>query len=225
MSDSRHKENVEAGKAPKPVSAQPAINPQKGRKPGTPEKQTEPGGKTWPIWLLSALVVLALAGFVWILASQLFLNPQVREANQETRTTSAEEGSAPLSIIPEESTGVTILEKQPETGNEGQATGLAPVAQGADIASGFAMDLGAADSFLELSRRFAAIADLNGPENFQRLEPRAVLRDTVNGLEAHLLVGPFETQKEASEACAILVLDEAMPCGTATFEGELIPRN
>ena len=86
------------------------------------------------------------------------------------------------------------------------------------------MDLGAADSFIDLTRRFATIVAENGENNFLRLEPRAVLRETVNGLEARLLVGPFDSEAEAAEACEVLILREGVVCTAQPFEGELIAR-
>lgn len=250
MSDSRAKENVEADKAGKPDADKTAavsekareVDPKGGREgtsgPQGKAAQSERKGKTWPIWLLVAALVTALAGFAWVLASQLFFTPvsnqqEARAPGSDQNVNAAgqqgeQDDGKPISILPEkngEDFGVTILQKQPETDDEGKPVTLAPIAQGADIASGFAMDLGAADSYLELSRRFADIANVNGPENFRRLEPRAVLRETVTGLEARLLVGPFETRKEATEACAILVLDASLECLPTEFEGELIPRD
>ena len=229
MSDSRPKENVEAGKAQKPVSAESTPIPENRPKSGMPDNTPEIKGKTWPVWLLGTVLVAAIAGFGWVLASQLFFGPSGEKATTApattTTTASSPSDDAPLSIIPADEEGVTVLEKQSGPANTDQTAGLAPVAQGADIATGFAMDLGSARSFLDLSRRFANIAAVNGPENFQRLEPRAILRDTVTGLEARLLIGPFETRNEAFEACAILVLDITIKCEPAPFEGELIPRN
>ncbi len=246
MSNSRAKENVEAEQAQKPVAGKGVPNsgqmPKKAPPTGPENQNNLPDrkGKTWPIWLLSAILVAALAGFAWVLASQLLFAPASKqEANRAPGILVNRNGNPasdpgensdrkPLSILPDKignDIGVTILQKQPETDDEGKPVTLAPIAQGADIASGFAMDLGAANSFLELSRRFADIAAVNGPENFRRLEPRAILRETVSGLEARLLVGPFETRKEAGEACAILVLDAALECLPADFEGELIPRD
>lgn len=130
----------------------------------------------------------------------------------------------PLSILPPAPDGVTVIEKQAENAAIDASLPVAPVAQGADLARGYAMDLGGAMSFLDLSRRFSAITEANGPENFQRLEPRAVLKETMAGLEARLLIGPFETETAAREACEVLILDEPIDCRPTLFEGELIAR-
>ncbi len=172
--------------------------------------------------------MMALGGFAWVIGQQ-WMNDQAqetgaRQAPESELTASGTDPGAPISLLPREPGGVTILEKQAEPPGENNMAALAPVAQGAEAASGFAMDLGNADSFLELTRRFVSIAEINGAENFLRLEPRAVLRETVDGLEARLLVGPFRTQSAAEDACSVLILDPDTPCLAAPFEGELIPR-
>lgn len=194
-------------------------------------------GKTrndkWLFRLLAVLVLLALGGFAYVLVNQWpGTEKQITNDNAgQPATGGRQSDDAPLSLLPDEPQGVTIIEKQadlPETDTAVNGTTLpnpaAPIAQGAEVASGFAMDLGSADAFLELSRRFAAISETNGPENFQRLEPRAILRDTVSGLEARLLVGPFQTEDAARDACSVLILDPGMECSPAPFAGELIPR-
>lgn len=148
------------------------------------------------------------------------------QAPVDTATAPAQDGAQegePVSLLPAEPEGVTILEKRAETG--GATITLAPVAAGAQLASGHAMDLGSALSFQELTARFSEIAQTNGPENFQRLEPRAILRDTAEGLEARLLVGPFDNEQDAGEACEVLILPRGVTCRPAPFEGELIPRD
>jgi len=173
--------------------------------------------------VLGVAILLALVVFGWVVTSQMLhgRNGQLPASTSDPLTDA--DSDQPISILPGEPAGITLWEKQPETSNQ-PVIQLAPVAQGADVATGFAMDLGPADSFLELSRRFAGITLDNGPENFQRLEPRAVLRDTITGLEARLLVGPFTDETEAAEACAILLLPQGVECRPAVFEGELIAR-
>lgn len=194
-----------------------------------PKANASKRNANWALWLLAMLVLLALGGFAYVILNQLNSdtgNVQVTDVRESDSDTG--QSGTPISILPEQPAGVTVIEKQPETGAGNSQASIsaptAPIAQGANLARGFAMDLGAADAFLELSQRFANIAEVNGQENFVRLEPRAVLRDTLSGLEARLLVGPFETENAAGEACSVLILDPEIECSVAPFEGELIPR-
>lgn len=172
--------------------------------------------------LLAVLAILGLLAFAGVIASQLLEKTSIYKdtSRQETENTSNE----PISIIPIKPDGITILEKQPELTTTSPQIALAPIAQGSEIASGFAMDLGASDSFFDLTRRFVDLSAANGVENFQRLEPRAVLRETVTGLEARLLIGPFETEPQAKEACNVLILPEGETCIAVIFQGDLIAR-
>lgn len=92
------------------------------------------------------------------------------------------------------------------------------------LTEGFAMQLGSAKTVLELSHRFNRIAADNNPKNFERLQPRAIFAETVSGLQAFLLVGPFDNEKDVLEACEVLILNEAVECKPRLFEGEAIPR-
>ncbi len=172
--------------------------------------------------LLAVLAILGLLAFAGVIASQLLEKTSISKdtSRQETENTSNE----PISILPNKPDGITILEKQPDLTTTSPQIALAPIAQGSEIASGFAMDLGASDSFFDLTRRFVDLAAANGVENFQRLEPRAVLRETVTGLEARLLIGPFETEQQAKEACNVLILPEGETCIAVIFQGDLIAR-
>jgi len=227
MSDSPHKENTpndlpkskDLGTKPQKAALGKNADPIKANTPLEPKKSQLP----LPIFILSILVLIGLIGFAAVAAMQWVGKQDGDQASLKDQT-SAQSDTAPVSILPVEPEGVTILEKQPELAQEDASAPIAPVAQGADIATGFAMDIGAADSFLELSRRFAETVLANGEENFQRLEPRAVLRETITGLEARLLIGPFETEAAAKEACNVLVLSEETTCMPSRFEGELIAR-
>lgn len=172
------------------------------------------------VWILGILALTALVVFALVAGYLLLNNPKQGKIPEQ-----AEQKSDPVSILPAAPEGTTILQKQPELEVESPQTAFAPIAQGADIASGFAMDLGSAGSFQELSTRFGNIVEANGPDNFQRLEPRAVLRETLTGLEARLMVGPFDTEKEAVEACKVLILQDGQTCTATEFDGEIIPRN
>jgi hypothetical protein len=136
----------------------------------------------------------------------------------------------PVSILPKEPAGTTIIVKQPEapaaTQPEAKPADLpaAPVASGSQMGSGYSMDLGAALSFTELSRRFGEIARANQEIPFDALEPRATLKDTAQGLEARLVVGPFATEAEARQTCEQIALPAGIECRPAPFEGELISR-
>ena len=89
---------------------------------------------------------------------------------------------------------------------------------------GYGIELGAARSFGELSRRFAQIADANQEAAFDQLEPRATLADTPDGLEARLLVGPFATVDDAETTCGQLALPAGISCRPVGFAGEVIAR-
>ena len=85
--------------------------------------------------------------------------------------------------------------------------------------------LGSAQSFTELSRRFGEIARANQEIPFDTLEPRATLKDTAQGLEARLVVGPFASEAEARKRiCDQIALPAGVECRPAPFEGELIAR-
>ena len=171
------------------------------------------------------MAVLGLVIFAAVIGNQLLRGNSSKETTQLAgKPANTENSNQPVSILPAKPDGITIVEKQPETPDPSAPVALAPIAQGSDIATGFAMDMGPADSYLELSRRFAELANLNGVENFQRLEPRAVLRETVTGLEARLLIGPFDTEKQADEACSVLVLPDEASCNAVLFQGDLISR-
>ncbi|MFZ1814513.1 MAG: SPOR domain-containing protein [Rhizobiaceae bacterium] len=132
--------------------------------------------------------------------------------------------NAPISILPRQPDGITIAIKQPAAENLTAQLIAPPVAEGLDQARGYAVDLGSALSFAELSTRFAEIAANNAEAGLDQLEPRATLSDTVNGLEARLLVGPFASGEEALEACARIALPAGIECKAVEFRGELIAR-
>ena len=228
MSDSPDKENntTENG------SEAPQMAPPQAPRNATSKRPVTSGRARIPLpfTILIILLVSGVALFAILFALQFFYTRNLGETVPAAVGGSGREGQsgkddgAPVSILPEAPGGVTVLEKQPETDSPGTVVPSAPIAQGAGIATGFAMDLGAADSFIDLTRRFATIVAENGENNFLRLEPRAVLRETVNGLEARLLVGPFDSEAEAAEACEVLILREGVVCTAQPFEGELIAR-
>lgn len=238
MSDSHRDENSSQDASAAPGQGtdgqeKPAVVPadEPVRRVDVAPAEEPPAGRGFTRLAFTVLVILLVAGlalFATLIAMQVMNAgrniepPKILSGDSKDgrNDTGSEE---PLSILPSEPGGVTILEKQAELEPAPPAI-AAPVAAGAGVATGFAMDVGAADSFLELTRRFATIVEENGSSNFNRLEPRAVLRETINGLEARLLIGPFETEKEAGEACAVLILEAPNACVTAPFEGELISR-
>ncbi len=187
-----------------------------------------PPRRIWPVAMLALL-----AGFVFMSAVILTLLPMLRPEKQAERIEPApanpalsQDTGAPVSILPPQPEGVTVLVKQPEETPAGEDAPLlqAPVAGGSQTAKGFAIDLGAADSFSDLSQRFGEIALSNQEVPFDVLEPRATLRETAAGLEARLLVGPFQSLEEAQAACASIALPAGIECRAEPFEGELIAR-
>ena len=113
--------------------------------------------------------------------------------------------------------GITVLTRKPY---EPRVT--ASVAAEPELA--YALELGAAKSFNELSARFATIANQNAESGMDRLEPHATLVETANGLEARLLVGPVATSVEAQATCASLALPQGVTCRVVPFSGERIAR-
>jgi hypothetical protein len=132
----------------------------------------------------------------------------------------------PVSILPQEPEGTTVMVKQPdqEQADRPEPASAAPVATGSQVANGYSIDLGSAQSFTQLSRRFGEIARANQEIPFDTLEPRATLKDTAQGLEARLVVGPFPTEADARSACDQIALPAGVECRPAPFEGELISR-
>ena len=119
--------------------------------------------------------------------------------------------------------GVTILTRSDFSSNQLQNSTDAPTAQGADVAHDFGIFLGKAQAFATLSARFGRIAKLNA-DLFHRLEPRALIVESENGLSALLLAGPFKSEHEAKKACDIINIPISIHCGTQMFDGELIAR-
>jgi hypothetical protein len=159
--------------------------------------------------VLAAIVLLflALAGvvltFAYVQFEQKVVEPAGPGSADPGGVTVAVKQNDPEKIAPE------ILEKHQAQTKE---------------VPGFAINLGSAQSFSELSRRFAEIAAQNAELQFDRLEPRATLTETIDGLEAQLLVGPFETLQLAEQACASIALPSGVDCSAAKFAGDLIAR-
>lgn len=167
--------------------------------------------------------VLACIGLVYF-ATILFDEYKNNDVSMTKETTTPNiETSEPMSILPVEPEGITVLEKQAEL-EVGSNNTTVPIAAPSQIVSGYAMEVGTALSFSELSRKFSQIVTANGIKNFNSLEPRAVLSETINGLQAKLLIGPFKDEASAGEACEVLILSDGTVCNTQIFEGELIAR-
>jgi hypothetical protein len=150
-----------------------------------------------------------------------------------TQPTNEQTGTTP-------SEGLTVLARHPQ--EKPVPANVAPVQQAAAIDDppppepapvpapvtagelGYAIELGGARSFSELSKRFAQIADANQEIDFDRMEPRVTLSDTAAGVEARLLVGPFDSLVEAEETCAQIALPAGVGCQPAAFAGEVIAR-
>lgn len=130
--------------------------------------------------------------------------------------------------------GVTVLpriqeDQQTDANSTQQAAAIdePPSNQAQPVTAGelgYAIELGGARSFSELSRRFAAIAEANQEIAFDRMEPRVTLADTAAGVEALLLVGPFDSLVEAEETCAQIALPAGIGCRPTGFAGEVIAR-
>jgi hypothetical protein len=131
------------------------------------------------------------------------------------------EGVTVLPRIREEKEAAAAPVQQAAAIDEPPATQAQPVTAGE---LGYAIELGGARSFGELSKRFAAIAEANQEIAFDRMEPRVTLADTAAGVEARLLVGPFDSLVDAEETCAQIALPAGIGCRPTGFAGEVIAR-
>ena len=96
------------------------------------------------------------------------------------------------------------------------ASGSAPEVFGAMLVAGDRLDdLSAA--FSNLKRR--------SPDVFASLEPRFVLIENEDALEARLLTGPFDTAQAVSRFCQHVKLNFTLACAPAPFGGEPLPRS
>lgn len=184
-------------------------------RPAAPERAARPRSK--PGWVVRLALVTGLVACAFVLiglVGWLFLADD---------NAGGPANASPIPLTPQSAVvsndGVTVVTRE-QTGTPSAA----PVAQGADRPDGFAIELGAALSFGELSARFARIAGQNAEAEFDRLEPRATLKDTETGLEARLLVGPFGNSGAAEATCSTLALPAGINCRVVPFEGELISR-
>ena len=159
-----------------------------------------------------AVVTFLLTATIVVLVARLAVTPG----------SNADQG--PLPLLPREPDGVTIVSKQVDTNAITLPGADAPLAAGPDIADGYAIELGSALSFAELSARFAQLAAQNAEAGLDQLEPRATLVETSTGLEAILLVGPYKTEEAAAEACLNIALPQGIECKASRFKGELISR-
>ncbi|MGI9401378.1 MAG: hypothetical protein ACR2O0_09005 [Rhizobiaceae bacterium] len=129
-----------------------------------------------------------------------------------------------ISVLPREPEGVTVLNKRDEARLTAEPAIAIPEAEESTTATGFGISLGSAASFSALSKRFAEITETNAEMLLDQLEPRATLKDTENGLEAQLMIGPFDTLIDAQQACTSIALPSNIICIAEKFEGELIER-
>lgn len=217
MSDSQAKENISEKQSAKKIISDPI------------SKRTKFSTSHIPkiAYVIGAIAVIGLVWFALLLYGE--LNTTQNNNKTSSDRVSGESNTAgntnigPTSILPAAPEGVTIIEKQKELAAN-IPTPKISVTSGAVAGNGFAMELGSALSFAELTTRFSTILKDNGVENFNKLEPRAVLTETVDGLIAKLLIGPFENEQLAIEGCEVLVLSIDVVCKTSRFEGELIAR-
>ena len=190
--------------------------PGKDSKKNAPASPSKAAGMTIAAGLL--IFCIAAAGtLVYLFRAP--LNTSVAKKPSQTDI------QAPIPLVPKQTGGITVVEKMPELDEGTTASIRAPVAQGAAAAQGYAMDLGTAASFQALSRRFAAVVELNQEADLDALEPRVLLNETTDGLQARLLIGPMPTLKAAQTRCKTLILPEGLGCEAREFEGELIARN
>lgn len=216
MSDSQAKENNSKQPSAKKIISDPIGKPVKFSIANIPVIA----------YLIGAIAVIGILWFAALLFDEYKYSKNSEKTSLERlngNATLEKSKASPTSILPESPEGVTVIEKQAEL-SKSVPTPQISVTSGAASGTGYAMELGSALSFSELSARFAVILSNNGVENFNRLEPRAVLTETVSGLEAKLLVGPFENEQLAIEGCEVLVLPSDVTCKTSRFEGELIAR-
>lgn len=159
-----------------------------------------------------AIITFVLTAAIVVLVARLAVTP------------GNEQDQGPIPLLPREPDGVTIVPKQ--TDNDAAPLSGVDALPGAnpDIADGFAIELGSALSFAELSARFAQLASQNAEAGLDQLEPRATLVETATGLEARLLVGPYDTEEAASQACLSIALPQGIVCKATPFKGELISR-
>ena len=169
--------------------------------------------RTWIHLAFGSLVIVAVA-----LAIALYL---VR--NGEPRLAVESREIEPIEVLPREPDGVTIILKK-QQGTPEVAAVPNPAVENRPNRSGFAIHLGTAKSFSELSARFAEIGRINQELLLDELEPRATLEETQSGLEARLMVGPFETMDRARAVCANIALPAGVECEAGPFGGELIAR-
>ena len=216
MSDSLKEENKQALKTAEQVSL---VSDQKS-------PMAKSNMLPLPILVVTILAILGLFAFIGIIGYEYINSNQKNSAKLSQVGTEQSNGLSEetVSILPEKPDGITILEKQLDQVEPADEIILSPSTQGSSLVTGFAADLGSALSFRELSDRFALIVETNGVENFTKLEPRAVLKETVNGLEARLFVGPFKSEADVIEACQVIERGEDIPCSPVIFEGELISR-
>lgn len=148
---------------------------------------------------------------------------ELQQAEAEVKPR-AEDAETSIPILPREPEGVTVMNKRDETRLAPETAVPIPEPVESTTATGFGISLGTAASFSALSQRFADITETNAEMLFDQLEPRATLKDTENGLEAQLMIGPFATLEDAQQACANIALPANIICIAEKFEGELIER-
>lgn len=150
-------------------------------------------------------------------------NPAATVVSQPyEETVIAKTDRPPIAIQAAEPTGVTVKDKLDEERIQSSTGTPALINSNPSASTGFGIDLGAAPSFGELSRRFVEIAETNAEMLLDQLEPRATLSETTNGLEARLMIGPFETLEEAQTTCANIALPADIKCIARKFEGQPI---
>ncbi len=170
---------------------------------------------------LAVLFLILVTILALLLAWSLLTGDDI--ANRASDPANIENGDGGASTQAQQGDGVTILHKEGGQA-EPQAFPGTLIDRQTNPATGFAVDLGAAMSFSELSRRFADIERLNAEAGFENLQPRAIIADSASGIEARLLVGPFESIAAAQAICAAIALPDGVECNAREFAGEVISR-
>ena len=81
------------------------------------------------------------------------------------------------------------------------------------------LDIGPGVSFDDLRQRWESLRQ-NGNESINSLNARAVLRESADGLRAHLILGPVAGQEQAQRYCSALLTAGAAVCNASNFEGQ-----
>ncbi len=88
----------------------------------------------------------------------------------------------------------------------------------------YGIDLGTSHSFSALGKRYSSMVDF-APSLFTALEPRASIVDVDNGIEAHLIAGPFDDKQGAQQRCNDILQRINTQCSPVRFVGRALNVN